>query len=43
VKDYRGDTLLFVNELVFDIDSFGIDKHFVDSRLLKLNNGLMNI
>ncbi|MFZ9954771.1 MAG: translocation/assembly module TamB domain-containing protein [Flavobacteriales bacterium] len=43
VKDYRGDTLLFVNELVFDIHSFGIDKHFVDSRLLKLNQGLMDI
>lgn len=43
VKDYRGDTLLFLNELVFDIDSFGLDKHFIDSRLLKLNEGLMDI
>ena len=43
VKDYRGDTLLFVNELVFDVDSFGLDKHFIDSRLLKLNEGLMDI
>lgn len=43
LKDYRGDTLLYVKELTFDMDSLGLDKHFVDSRLLKVNEGLMDI
>ncbi len=43
VLDYKSDTLLFVHELTYNVDSFGLEKHYINSNLLRLNDGLMDI
>ncbi len=43
VLDYKGDTLLYLKELTFNVDQFGLEKRFVDAHLLKVNQGLLDI
>ncbi|MFM7021830.1 MAG: translocation/assembly module TamB domain-containing protein [Flavobacteriales bacterium] len=43
VLDYKEDTLLYVNELAFNVDSFSLEKHFINARLFDIDKGLFDI
>ncbi len=43
ILDYKQDTLLYLDELAFDVDSFSLSQHFINAQLLDVDKGLIDL
>ncbi|MCX6181227.1 MAG: translocation/assembly module TamB domain-containing protein [Bacteroidetes bacterium] len=43
IMDYKKDTLLYLDEVAFDVDSFSLKKQIIDARLFDIDKGLLDV